>query len=126
MKCFKIQTHYRKSCSEKWPQRKSFKAKRRKLISRSKNPRHARERSTVYCRLPGRCWAPAHCSASALLPKGQAAASGLSHTHSCCMNSIKIIAEKEKHLFYLKLSNSLHFKNWIFFFSPNALNAKNI
>lgn len=121
-KCFKIQTHYRKSCSEKRPQRKSFKAKRRKLISRSKNPRRARERSTARCRRPGRCRAPARCSASALLPEGLAAAPGLSHTHSCCTNGTKIIAEKEKYLFDLKLSNSLRFKKWIFF--PNTLNAK--
>ena len=47
MKCFKIETHYRKSCSEKWPPRKSFKAKHRKLISRSENPWRARESSMV-------------------------------------------------------------------------------
>lgn len=38
IECLKIQTHYRKSCSEKRPQRKFFKVKHRKLLSRSPKP----------------------------------------------------------------------------------------
>ena len=70
MECFKIQTHYRKSCSEKRPQRKSLKAKHRKLISKSKKPQRAMERCAVCYHGPGKQQTPVRCSGLAALPKG--------------------------------------------------------
>lgn len=80
IECFKIQTHYRKSWSEKWPQRKFFKAKHRKLISRSQKPRCAMERCTKCSHNHGKQQNPAHCSASAPPPKG-AKSSDQSYAH---------------------------------------------
>lgn len=37
IECFKIHTHYRQSCAEKWPQRRIFKAEHREVLSRSQS-----------------------------------------------------------------------------------------
>lgn len=94
MEWFKIQTHYRKICSEKWPQRKSFKAKQRKLISRSKKPQCVTERCAACSHSPGKRQTPVRCSGLAALPKG-ASGSDQSYAHSCWMNSRKILSEKK-------------------------------
>ena len=95
IECFKTQTHYRKSCSEKQPQRKSFNTKHRKLISRSKTSQHAMERCAACSHGPGEQQIPARCSGPAALPKG-VSGSAQSYAHSCWTNSRNIIPEKKK------------------------------
>lgn len=92
MECFKIQTHYRKSRSEKWPQRKSSKAKHRKLISRSKKSQRDIERSSACSHGPGKWQPPVCCAGLAALPKG-AIGSDQSYADSCWMIYIKYMSE---------------------------------
>lgn len=94
IECFKIHTHYRKSCSEKWPQRKFFKEVQKTHQQKPKAWVCHGEAHRVFSQ-PWEAAKPGPCPASAPHPRGHGGPGGSGAPeswHGCSSEHLTVLA----------------------------------